>query len=111
MANNSTNKVTIESLDFYLGVTGFVVPSTEIQLDLFDKLYEDFDYKLSQTRIDCRKIIENRLSARTIIVLSQEPQQDFEGLKMAARKGIQNLPDEIIKKMYGKHSKKSDDKE
>lgn len=110
MANNSKNIVTVESLDFYLGI-GFIVPTTEIQLDLLDKVYDDFDYQLSEVRIDCRKIIENRLSPRTILTMDSDSRQDFDGLKMAARKGIQQLPDDIIQKMYGKHSKKSDNKE
>lgn len=103
--------LTIENLDFYLSVTGFVFPRTEEQLDLFDRLYEDYDYQLKGVQIDCQAIIENRLKPRTTIRLENDFDGDAQGLKMAARKGLQQLPDDVIKKMYGKHPKKPGDKE
>jgi len=112
MGNNKANMVTADTLDFYLGVTGFLYPSTEAQLDLFDKLYEDFNYQLDDKNIDCKAIIENRLLPRTIFSIFTDVNEDeVQTLKMAARKGIKDLSDEVINKMYGKHPKKPRDKE
>jgi hypothetical protein len=63
-------------------------------------------------RIDCEAIIQGRFISKTVISLQKEEKiDDIYELKMAARKGIQNLPKDIIDKMYGKHSKGPDDKE
>lgn len=112
MGNNKNNIVTIDTLNFYLGVCGFSYPTTEAQLELFDKLYMDFDYKLKDRRIDCEAIIQNTLVSRKVISLNKE--EDIASLlelKMVARKGIQNLPQDVIDKMYGKHRKGPDNKE
>ena len=36
----------IAQLDSWLGSTGFLYPASEIEQDRFNKLYEDYDYKL-----------------------------------------------------------------
>lgn len=111
MGNKKNNIVTIETFDFYLAICGFTYPITEYQLDLFDKLYMDFDYQLKDIRIDCQAIIQNRFITNTIISLPKEEEMcDLQELRMVARKGIHNLPQDIIDKMYGKHSKGSSDK-
>ncbi len=38
--------IEIAQLDSWLGSTGFLFPSNELELDRFNKLYEDYDYKL-----------------------------------------------------------------
>lgn len=112
MGNNKNNIVTIETFDFYLGVCGFNYPTTEEQLEFFDKLYMDFDYQLKDVRINCEAIILNTFDSRRLISLPKEEEtENLLELKMAARKGIQNLPQDIIDKMYGKHRKGPNDKE
>ena len=39
-------KVTESNLDDWLHSTGFLYPTNEIQLERFEKLYEDYDFKL-----------------------------------------------------------------
>lgn len=112
MGNNNKNIVTVDMLDFYLGAFGFTYPTTEAQLELFDKIYIDFDYQLKDVKIDCVSIIQNTFnSGRVISIAKEEETGDILDLKMAARKGIQNLPQDVIDKMYGKHRKGLDDKE
>lgn len=112
MGNNTNNTVTPETLDFYLGACGFIYPVNEQQLDFFDRLYADFDFQLRDAKIDCAAILENRLRSTTVIQLLNKPDiENINQLKMAARKGIQDLPQDVIDKMYSKHKKKPDDKE
>lgn len=110
MADNKKHIINLEILDHYLGATGFIYPMNEKQLDLFEKLYEDFDFKLKNISIDVASIINNQLKKQSIIQLFNSDVNEIEDLKMVARKGSQ-LPQDIIDKMYGKHRKKSDDKE
>ena len=57
-------------------------------------------------------IIKNTfMSSRVISFPKEEKDESLLELKMAARKGIRNLPQEVIDKMYGKHRKGPDDKE
>ena len=112
MGNNKNNIVSDSSLDFYLGVCGFSYPTTEAQLDLFDTIYQDFDYQLKDVKIDCIAIIQGSFISKSVISLFEnEHPADVNELKMAARKGIQNLPNDVIDKMYSKHRKGPDDKE
>lgn len=110
MANNRDHIIDLEILDHYLASTGFIYPTNEKQLDLFEKLYEDFDYKLKNVSIDVASIVNNQLKTRSVIQLfNEDALNEIEDLKMVARKGSQ-LPQDIIDKMYGKHRNQSDDK-
>jgi len=112
MADNKKHIFDLETLDYYLGSTGFICPVNEQQLDLFEKLYEDFDFKLKEASIDVAAIISNQLTKKSVIrLLKDDETKEINQLKMAARKGSQGLSQDIIDKMYGKHRKKSDDKE
>ena len=109
MADNKKHLINLEMLDHYLGATGFIYPVNEKQLDLFEELYEDFDFKLKNISIDVASIINNQLKKHPVVKLfDNEDVKEIEDLKMVARKGSQ-LPQDIIDKMYGKHGKKSDD--
>lgn len=111
MADSKKHIINLEILDHYLGATGFTYPMNEKQLDLFEKLYEDFDFKLKNISIDVASIINNQLKKQSVIqFISNNDVKEIEDLKMVARKGSQ-LPQDLIDKMYGKHRKKPDDKE
>lgn len=112
MADNKKHIFDLETLDHYLGSTGFICPINELQFDLFEKLYEDFDFKLKDATINVAAIISNQLTQKTVVRLLQDDDtNEINELKMAARKGSQGLSQDIIDKMYGKHRKKLDDKE
>lgn len=94
------------NLDQWLGSTGFVFPRNEQELDSFNTLYKDYDFKLKDVKIDPDQIISGSFSMQTKIV-SLNNDIDIDGineLKLAARKGEGGIPDHILKKVKGKHN-------
>lgn len=115
MATNKKNKgiVNMSNLDEWLCSTGFLFPENERQLERFDKLFEDYDFKLKNVSIDIKSILENNLcnAIKIIKIDNSKIENEIEQLKMVARKGKNNLPQHIIDKMKGKHGKNNNDKE
>ncbi len=108
----NNNKINLENLDHYLSSMGFLYPINEQQLEIFDFLFADFDFKLKNAKIDFASIIKNQLSKKSILhIIDDVNINEMNELKMAARKGNEGLSQDIIDKMYSKHRKKSDDKE
>lgn len=107
-------KITEDNLDDWLHSTGFLYPRNEKQLDRFNKLFEDYDFKLNNVTIDVTSILNGTLYNKTKIIplnLSSDFNNEIESLRMVARKGqSNNLPKHIIDKMRNKH-RDSDDKE
>ncbi|WP_309613986.1 hypothetical protein [Flavobacterium sp.] len=104
-------KITDDNLDDWLHSTGFLYPTNEKQLDRFNKLHEDYDFKLKDAIIDIKSIIEGTLCNKTKVIsfdLGSDVSNEIQNLKMVARKGQDNLPKHIIDKMRGKH-RDSDD--
>lgn len=110
MATNKKNagRITIDNLDDWLNSSGFLFPQNELQLDRFNKLYADYDFKLKDITIDAKAIIDGNsccdltknktIKFNTTYIINEE-------LKMVARKG-QDIPQHIIDKMKQKHHKK-----
>tara|TARA_R110002050_G_scaffold171077_6_gene303016 strand:- start:1338 stop:1676 length:339 start_codon:yes stop_codon:yes gene_type:complete len=98
--------IEIEQLDTWLSSTGFLFPSSELELDRFNKLYEDYNYKLDNFHIDPISIINNTFhrEPKVITMFESDVDKEIEGLRMVARKGNQNLPQHIIEKMRKKHN-------
>lgn len=113
MKENNSHIVNVEQIDNFLGCMGFIYPINENQLDIFDALYADFDFKLKNATINVSAIINNQLSKKSVFKLfeNNDITNDIEELRMVARKGSDVLPQDIIDKMYTKHRKKTDDKE
>jgi hypothetical protein len=115
MAANKKNNgiVNMNNLDEWLCSTGFLFPENERQLERFDKLFEDYDFKLKNASIDIKSIFENNLcdTIKIIKIDNSKIENEIEQLKMVARKGQNNLPQHIIDKMKGKHGKNNNDKE
>jgi hypothetical protein len=111
MQQNSKHIINLENIDHYLGSMGFLYPVSECQLEIFNIVYAEFDFKLKDVSIDASAIINNQLSKKSVFnIFKSEQNEEIQELKMVARKGSQ-LPQDIIDKMYGKHRKSSDDKE
>lgn len=105
------NILTPDNLDEWLCSVGFLYPTNDIQLNRFNKLYDDYDFKLKDVQIDVNSIINGlRKTITTIKIIDDINESEISELKMAARNGIENLPQDIIDKMYNKH-KKNNDKE
>lgn len=105
--------IEIGHLDCWLGSTGFLFPSNELELDRFNKLYEDYDYKLEYKSINPIAIINNTFhrEPKVITMFEEDIDADIESLRMVARKGNQDIPQYIIDKMLKKHNKDSSDSE
>ncbi len=105
MQENSNHSINSENLDTYLGSMGFLYPINEVQLDIFNILYGDFDFKLKDLHIDVDSIINNKITKKSVIQLNDYDPSEINELKMAARNGNENLSQDIIDKMYEKHRK------
>lgn len=101
------------NLDSWLGSTGYLFPSSELELDRFNKLYEDYDYKLDNISIDPIAIIKNTFhrEPKVITMFENDVVDEIENLRMVARKGSKDIPQHIIDKMQRKHNQNSSDKE
>ncbi|MBN8623213.1 MAG: hypothetical protein J0L47_08810 [Flavobacteriales bacterium] len=107
-------KVTESNIDDWLHSTGFLYPTNEKQLERFEKLYEDYDFKLKNATIDIQSIINGTyLCNKSKIIpinLDADVKKEIEDIKMVARKGQNNLPQHIIDKMRKNHRDNDDTK-
>tara|TARA_R110000796_G_scaffold63858_1_gene147655 strand:+ start:4441 stop:4782 length:342 start_codon:yes stop_codon:yes gene_type:complete len=104
--------IEVEHMDSWLSSTGYLFPSNELELDRFNKLYEDYDFKLDDISIDPVAIINNTFhrEPKVITMFEEDHDVDIESLRMVARKGKEKLPQHIIEKMRRKHNRDSGDK-
>ena len=105
--------IDIDQLDSWFSSTGFLFPSNELELDRFNKLFEDYDYKLDRMNIDPVSIINNTFlrAPKVISIFEDDISDEINNLRMVARKGNENLPLHIIEKMRKKHNMDSGDSE
>lgn len=103
--------IEIGQLDSWLGSTGFLFPDNELELDRFNKLFDDYDYKLDNVSVDPIAIINNtfHLEPKILTMFDDEVDEEIEGLRMIARKGTKKIPQHIIEKMRRKHNRGSGD--
>lgn len=112
MANNKnqTFVVNADNWDEMLGSVGYLLPSNELELLRFNKLYDDYVFKLTNAKVDVKGILAGRYKCQhepTKII--QINQQEIGELKMVARNGDITIPDDILSKMKAKHRRKDDD--
>lgn len=103
--------IEVAQLDSWLSSTGFLFSGNEIELDRFNKIYEDYDYKLDGISIDPLAIINNTFHRvpKVIEMFSTDVENEINSLKMVARKGSEDLPQHIIEKMRRKHNQDPSD--
>lgn len=103
--------IEVSQLDSWLGSTGFLFPYDELELDRFNKLYEDYDFKLDNKSIDPIAIINNTFyrEPKVITMFEEDVDEEVESLRMVARKGNKDLPQHIIDKMRKKHNQDHSD--
>ena len=94
LKRNSVN-IKEEHLDFWFGATGFYLPRTEDELKCFDKLYSDYEYKLTGDEVSFDSIWNRDKKTTTLRIVKTEQQVQ---LRMAAR-GLKDLSDEVRNKM------------
>lgn len=105
--------IDVEHLDSWLGSTGFLFPINDLELDRFNRLYKDYNYKLDDINIDPTSIINNTFhrAPKVINMFENDFDDEIEGLRMVARKGKEELSQDIIDKMRKKHNRDSSDSE
>lgn len=93
------------NLNHWLSSLGYLYPRNETELALFEKAYAEYDFKLKNKSIDVDSIINGTLKCRSKVIslIDVEEEKDIQELKMAARKGIQSIPKDILDKMKNKH--------
>nr|WP_181715766.1 hypothetical protein [Chryseobacterium sp.]QJS06491.1 putative antitoxin of TA system [Chryseobacterium sp.] len=105
-------KINESNVNDWLASTGYLFATNEIQLDRFNKIYEDYDFKLKDITIDVDSIVNGTfcISKNSVkIPIEKEIDNEIEHLKMVARKGQSGIPKNIINKMLDKHKKRDDD--
>jgi hypothetical protein len=104
---NHIEKISINNLDEWLGSTGFLYPTNELELARFNKLYANYDFKLKNSSIDVQSILKNNVcpNVKSLIFIKDENiESEIQELRMAARKGSQNISQQIIDKMRKHHT-------
>ena len=93
------------NLNHWLSSLGYLYPRNETELAVFEKAYAEYDFKLKNKSIDVDRIINGTLKCKSkvIYLFDVEEEKDIQELKMAARKGIQSIPKDILDKMKNKH--------
>ncbi len=106
-ANKNNVQFEFDTLDHHLGEMGFLYPVNETQMQIFDTLFENFEYKLNDAHIDCDSIIKGYTRRGSVLRVSQHvDENEMQQLRMVARKGVSDLPEDILAKIYDKHRKK-----
>ena len=114
ISKNHINKILSSDFDDWLASLGFLYPITDIQLDRFDKCYNEYEYNLDDAKIDVKSIINGSYvrKAKVVSFFSEDIEKenaDFEELRMVARKGQSRIPQHIIDKMRKNHNNKPKD--
>lgn len=99
-----------KDLDAWLSSVGFLYIGSELELERFNKLYEEYRFKLDNESLDPESIINNTFNraSRTLNIEKYIDEEEVMDLRMVARKGVKNLPQNVIDKMRDKHKKDSD---
>jgi len=106
MANKKKNKdINADRFDELLVIAGYTYPRTDKELELFESVYEDYDFELKDVRINPEEIINGsfEMKGKVIKLQGEEEQQDISEIKLAARKGNEEIPQSILDKMKSKH--------
>ncbi len=110
--NKRKERLDLKNFDEWLRSTGFLLPTNDLELARFNKLYADYDFKLKDVFININSIIKGNICSCPPKVFSIregiELDIEIEELKMVARKG-QAVPKRILDKMTKKHRKNNDD--
>lgn len=108
--NTNLSNICNDNLDEWLGSVGYLFPTTELETERFGKLYEDYDFKLSNVKIDIEAIMNGSYVCKSAVTrIVQIDTNEINELKMVARNGEGQVTDDIIAKMKVKHRKKNDD--
>lgn len=105
VTKKKSNKINADRFDELLAIAGFIYPRNDNELEQFELLYNDYDFKLKNERINSKEIISQSFEKKGKVVRcrNDEEQQDIDDLRIAARKGKEQIPQSILDKMKSKH--------
>ncbi|WP_262249875.1 hypothetical protein [Parapedobacter soli] len=108
MAQKSNIFGNLEVVTEWLCSTGYLFPRTETELNRFDKLFSDV--QVINSTVSLERILNNAVRSFPIIdIFRMQSEQDVtDEFRMVARKGLEGLPDHILKKMAENHSKNNE---
>lgn len=106
-------KLNEDIIEDWLCSTGYLYPLNEMHLRRFDSLYNNYDFKHSNVKIDIEKIFNETLcKLEKVKELPKNVDEDeISKLRMVARKGTQGISEETLDKLKANHKKGSGDKE
>jgi F0F1-type ATP synthase membrane subunit b/b' len=107
MANKKRNvDINADRFDELLAIAGYTYPRSDKELEQFEALYKEYDFELKDVRINPEEIINNtfRKRGKVINIQNEEAEQDISEIRLAARKGCEEIPQSILEKMKSKHS-------
>ena len=105
MAQNKMH-ITSENVDGWLASTGFLFPSTILELHRFEKLYKERNINIEGFKIDPEAILKDIQNGNVVPITFSKKENEF---RMAARKGDSNIPQEILDKIIKNQEKRKQD--
>ena len=108
MAQNKKH-ITPENITEWLSSTGFLFPRNEVELERFEKLYDDVDFGLTGKEIDPDKIINDTFRKKKILKMPDDvKKEEISPYRMAARNGNE-LKKHIMDKIKKNQNKPRND--
>lgn len=106
VAKNKNNNINADRFDELLSIAGYIYPRNDNELEQFELLYKDYDFKLKNVRVNPEEIINQsyKKQGKVLKLRNDEEQQDINELRIAARKGNEQIPKSILDKMKRKHN-------
>ncbi|WP_297096297.1 hypothetical protein [uncultured Draconibacterium sp.] len=100
------NSIHADRFDELLAIAGYTYARNDNELEQFELLYTDYDFKLKNVRIKPEEIISQsfKKQGKVLKLMDEEEQQDINELRIAARKGTEQIPKSILDKMKRKHN-------
>lgn len=98
-------EINADRFDELLAIAGYTYPRTDKELELFESLYEDCDFELRDVRVSPEEIMNStfKKEGNAIKIQTEENQRDINEIRLAARKGSEDIPQSILDKMKSKH--------
>jgi hypothetical protein len=110
MATKKNININADRFDELLAIAGYIYPRNDKEQEQFELLYENYDFKLKDVRINPEEITNHSFEkkGKVLRLRNDEEQQDINELRIAARKGNEQIHQSILEKMKRKH--KDEDK-
>ena len=99
-----SKKINISEDNFaeWAASTGIMFPRNPVELKRFEKLYSDYEYKLSEECVDPFAIINGDFQPTSNLVKLNSDEKTND-IRIAAR-NLDNLPEHILKKLKRKQN-------